>query len=262
MISKILLPFILLLSNTAGAQITLPPENTESYKSYDMLLDLPAVNEWIDSTRTQSVEKSIENWSLLLLTLHSNFKNMRVCQSQFFLRDNRFLNLSLPLETQRVLLHFLRQKVDQLNQNFKVWVPYRSEEKKNAAIFFTLHCLENRYRIANLSEADAKKYPSLKDQIKLNGLPDVEKCIPTFQKSSSASQEQAYKAVDALINIEKTLLILSCTQNQEPLLVQDQKMIEDYATVMSFSKATLVGHSTHTLYTLKNWLTNWSDGRP
>lgn len=258
MLSKMTFTFSLLLGLTARGQITLVPESESVPKYQRMYLeqsfDQPAINDWIESTRSASLEDSTRNWEMLIMSFQTRFDDiMNFCHNRGTRIDYQFFNLSLPIEAQRALLHFNRQQLQFAQQSISIRLVSDMNAAVDIAMRTTLTCLEDRKLDDWSLEVLAKTHPT-PENIEKKNRSYVQRCLPKFQKWSQSANERAYQAVNALLTLNKSMNLLTCIKIKTPFDLQDPQMMADYKYIQHIFERTTLQQETDTGQLLNSWL--------
>jgi hypothetical protein len=216
-------------------------------------LDLAAVNDWIALSKTQSLQASTENWAMLIMSLAGHFEAMAACNTQFSSDQYQLFTLTLPPEAQKTLIHFIRQQMDIVDDNYFYMAGIRTESRKAWAIANALICLDNRY---NSNKADAADPKDIRDG---ENLTFTERCASGIKQRAIVNNEKAYRIAHALFAIHKSLVLLNCSQLMNPISKQDLEAQEDAKKIRRFLKdytafdEQLTDTHLHLVYLLKSF---------
>ncbi len=232
--------FILLLGPVLSwGQIQINPRYESMYRTNHMSLDLPAINDWIEATKTQSLELSLQNWSMLTMSLEGNFKQMFFCHNRMGPANRKipYFSINLPLSAQKALLHFVRQQMDQVDGSFFMGIGGASTRQVALAINTAIRCLEDRHQEdeMDLSDASIAMNPSLLELRERKNQTYVNRCVPEFLEITPMAKEKAYTAIQSLFAIHKTMLIMSCSENENSFALPERQMKNDFDDIAEFA---------------------------
>lgn len=194
----------IILSAQAWAQITPHPQILAYYTNKTML-DYGSFNEWITSTETESLEQSVQNLEVLLLTTQSDYSDMYHCTYRYR-HEKLFFDLKISAQAQKAIVRLTRKALEEVD-TFPFYY------SRNASLRQTKkEHVKNIFRCAN-HDLHVKSRTESEDIILTQRYGDqtIHSCLNTVSEINSLKAEAKARKVAALASLYRILSITGCS---------------------------------------------------
>ncbi len=216
---KSLLVVLLFLQVQAFAQIQIIPNITLEREQREVGLDLLSLNQWMESSKTEAPSMAAENLAIMLQTMQGNYKWLQLCNDRFSSRGKIFYSLNLSNHEQKAIMKLIRVQLEFVENSFTAWIFPTVTERRQAAVASAFQCLDSAY----IRSYDTEK------------ISEAEECADKFSWSQPMmSRDRAYKAILAMISIQRFMMITSCSDVQGDFAIRDEEMVNDYIKIREF----------------------------